>query len=171
MANSTENLSGPLRPFLLPWSPGFSGCMWPDPLFSALVPLSQRPLILLLTHRSLEFRDMPSCDLAELGLPTGLDTCLCPMPSHSVSLPNSPSHLTPVILPNCWSFLELAEFFPSIPLLSCAPSWIVCLVADLESCVFRGCEACSLVFLPSHPLLPMVPVVYTGACQFIVSPI
>lgn len=148
--------------------------MWPGPPFSALVPLTQcstNPVAGSLTHRSLEFRDMPSCDLAELGLPTGLGTCLCSMPSHSVSLPDSLSYLTPAILPNCWSFLELAEFFPFIPSLSCAPSWIVFLVADLESCDFRGCKACSLVFLPFHPLLPMVPVVYIGACQFTISSI
>lgn len=149
MANSTDNLSEPFRPFPSPWSLGFSGFMWPGPPFSALVPLtSTNPVAGSLTHRSLEFRDMPSCDLAELGLPTGLGTCLCSMPSHSVSLSDSLSYRTPAILPNCWSFLELAEFFPFIPSLSCAPSWVMFLVADLESCDFRGCKACSLVFLP-----------------------
>lgn len=84
------------------------------------------------------------------------------MCSHSVSLPDLLSHLIPAILPNYWSFLELAEF-SSIPLLSCPSSWIVCLVADLENCVFRAWKVYSLVFLPYHPFASLVPAVCTGS--------
>lgn len=84
----------------------------------------------------------------------------------SVCLPDSLTP-TPAILPSCWSFLKLAEFFPSISLRSCLPSQIVCLGAGLESWVLRGWEACSWSF--SLPIL-----CFHGACSmywFTISPV